>query len=236
MRRTLNRTLLPVLLLSGALLNSTLISRLKWLFEPAFCGLPLTCPQSSLADVPALGRRRFGFWAVAPFLLKPSPALGEAGSDEEAQLVPPGTVLLRIAEVTDKQEGLLRRMAVPDSDLKVVRGAFTKSVEVMLRKSRLEEQLQELAQNEIPAELRPRAQTALLACLQALRRISVLDMGGSSPELSLEELLGMAELYSNAREQLRLFFELLPATTQESSRKSARSIREREQRLLESGL
>jgi len=103
----------------------------------------------------------------------------------------------------------------------------------MLRKSELAAKFAE-AVLELPAQDRERGQAFARTCLQKFQQIAEVDSKGQG-DLTKAELTQMADLYASAREEMRLFFQLLPEAVQQRSKAQARAVKEYERRQLERG-
>lgn len=160
-----------------------------------------------------------------------------AESPQESAEQPPGVILLRVAEVTSVQEGLLRRVVAAlhdeglQEDLGVVigRGMLTNSVRVLLQKTDLDRNLSRDLDEGLPVSGRKRGEAYAQACIAALAKVAEVDSAGSGP-MTEGELEQMADLYAEAREQLRLLFELFPEDAQKQMKEVARKVREYERK------
>ena len=119
--------------------------------------------------------------------------------------------MLRVAEVTDFQERLLRRYAAASEEQRANSGfrfgrEMVLATDVLLKNTKLD---------------------ALPGCAPAalsLGAIKLIAKGNDGP-LSDGELLGMARQYAEARENLRVAFEALPAAQQAEAKATAQRMR-----------
>jgi hypothetical protein len=180
-------------------------------------GLLLVAAAESHALLPAMRpwpppgstrRAACASWAAIAFA---APAAHAAV--ERREELPPAAVMLRIAEVTDFQEGLLRRSAGLASDeerkaqnLLLGRAQLGLSVDILLKNTRL-------------ASL-PGGDEPTLTLLSVKR----MAQDGSGP-LGGADLVRIADAYARARDELRVAFEALPAAEQQQGRAIARQLR-----------
>jgi len=122
--------------------------------------------------------------------------LAAVGADKfKDDQVPPGVVVLRIADVTATMENLMLQAAGflesgEGDEIVIGRVQMPQSIGVLLKKSKLEE-----IPNSGPA-------------VQTLRKIVRIAEKGNGA-LTAEELKKMAEAYSKARDELRIVFQVL---------------------------
>lgn len=135
-----------------------------------------------------------------------------AGADATAGTMSSATVMLRVAEVTDYQERVLRSSAAlsekqrDEEGLVFARNQIKLSVEILLKNTKL-------------GSLPGGAQPALT--LADVQRVAE---RGDGPFTSTE-LLAMAALYARAREELRVAFMAMPADEQRDGKEAARLLR-----------
>eukprot|EP00931_Biecheleriopsis_adriatica_P016889 TRINITY_DN12306_c0_g2_i1.p1 TRINITY_DN12306_c0_g2~~TRINITY_DN12306_c0_g2_i1.p1 ORF type:complete len:223 (+),score=44.76 TRINITY_DN12306_c0_g2_i1:20-688(+) len=204
-----------------------------WSFFPGHSSLLPHAQTGFLLLQDAKVRFSCGAWnrrsaLCAALLLHSPPAFAEADPPTST----PGVVILRLAEVSAVQEDTLRK-SVSGDEYVIGRGMFTASVRVMLRKSELAAKFAE-AVLELPAQDRERGQAFARTCLQKFQQIAEVDSKGQG-DLTKAELTQMADLYASAREEMRLFFQLLPEAVQQRSKAQARAVKEYERRQLERG-
>ena len=170
--------------------------------EPAISrhALPLGAAE------PAISRRALMLGAAAAALL-PGPHRATAANE-----LPPAVVMLRVAEVTDFQEAMMRRSARDTEDerrregLEFGRPQMIMSTDILLRNTKL---------GSLPGCAAP------ALTLGGVKRIANVGEGA----LSSEELLMMASQYAKARAELRVAFEALPAEEQREGKEIARRLR-----------
>ena len=151
--------------------------------------------------------------AAAASLLATTPSTNKASAAEAAASeLPRGTVMLRVAEVTDYQETMLRQVAAASDEENARRGLslgrkqMVMSTEVLLKNTRL-------------GQLQGCAAAAL-----TIGGVKAIAEGGDG-KMSRDELLRMAAQYRTAREELRVAFEALPAAEQADAKAIARRLR-----------
>ena len=164
-------------------------------------GVPLALALASACS------RRVAIGTAATSLFAPPIA-----SAAEPASLPPGAIMLRVAEVTDYQEKMLRQLATMD-EAELERGGFViersqmaMSTDILLKNTRL---------SSLPGCV-PAALT-----LASIKQIAQDGKGALTPA----EEAKMALAYFKAREQLRLAFEALPAAEQADAKAIVRKLR-----------
>ena len=152
----------------------------------------------------AVSRRALAFGAAAA-LVTPRAAPAK-------ETLPPAAVMLRVAEVTDYQEAMLRKSARETQEerqrdgLELARTQMELSTDVLLKNTKL-------------ASLPGCVQPALT--LGGVKRIAQSGEGA----LTEGELLLMAGAYALARSELRVAFEALPPEEQQAAKDIVRKLR-----------
>lgn len=125
--------------------------------------------------------------------------------------LPPAAIILRVAEVTQFQEDILRQAASYSDEERISSGynfgrqQMQMSVDILLRNTGLAE----LPGGAIPA-----------LTLGEIKQIAEQGQG----YLSSKELLSMAGKYSRARDELRVAFEAMPAQAQSTGKSIVRRL------------
>jgi hypothetical protein len=178
-----------------------------------------------------------------------------AGQDEEVS----GLVVLRIAEVCQFQEKLLRQLAACSTQKKrkseVGRAGggaadqfgnlycegeaysanpiqISFGTGIMLRNSNLDGNMRLMIRTEIPKARRDDAARSAAACINTMSKLaSTQDIYGTS--FTDEQMLEVADLYSLARSQLAAFFDYLPEDSKSRFFNYNAAVRQYEERELE---
>ena len=185
------------------------------------------------ASVPSLGRR-------------PARAF-VAGSDEETS----GLVLLRVAEVCQFQEKLLRTIALcakPDSGnltdqfglpycdgqtYSVNPSQILFGTGLLLRNSNLDGNMKLMIRDEVPRKQKDAAIRSAVGIMNTFNRLSeaAQKCQDASGSFSTTDLVEVADIYADARNQLARFFDYLPQPSQDRFYNFADSVRQYEEKM-----
>ena len=172
-----------------------------------------SCASAIAPGRPSMSRRTLTFGAAAAAsLLPPGRPPHHIAALAAADTLPPAALMLRVAEVTDYQEALLRRAASYTDEernregLDFGRPQMAMSTDILLKNTKL-------------SSLPGCAEAALT--LGGVKRIASVGEGA----LTSEELLLMAGQYAKARDELRIVFEALPAEEQATAKTITRRLR-----------
>lgn len=156
--------------------------------------------------------------------LRPKRASSSVALAEGPPPSSPGVVILQVSEMAMTQEELLRSEATRKmADVDVGRGVFASSIGFMMRKTDLKENLYAAVEQELPASIQEQGEALVEACVNNLEGVAVVDRKGTGPFAS-NELLLMADGYSNAREHLCKLFDMFPETSKAKSKAMANAV------------
>jgi len=122
-----------------------------------------------------------------------------------------GLVVLRVAEVAQFQEKILR--AIVDGDLTGVQVSpmqFVFGTQILLRNSNLDGNMKLMIYKEIPKKHRKAAIQNAVATMNQLQDISTYA-GSINRDFKTEEMVELADMYRNVRMQLNQMYEYLPS-------------------------
>lgn len=152
----------------------------------------------------------------------PGKVKGPAGAEELAAL-PAGVVVLRVAEVTEKMENILRKAAAyqrnpgdAEDALVIGRPQMQQSVSILLKNTKLEET--------------PRSGAAV----RRLKKVSEVATDGVGP-LTADELERMASMYAAARDDLKIIFDGFTGDEQSEFKQIFRKLQENDRAFMSAG-
>ncbi|CAE8729811.1 unnamed protein product [Polarella glacialis] len=151
-----------------------------------------------------------------------------SASAKEPSLAP-GVTILEVAENTAFQEDYFRKVLAGQADGFRVTGSMMKvSSDRLILNSKLPQQLDRLLRDLLPAAARIEGEIYSTTALRKLDIIGDLGKGKGDELLTDADVLRMANLYAEARNELRKLFVMLPAAVQEESKITIRGMRKAE--------
>eukprot|EP00978_Attheya_sp_CCMP212_P048507 scaffold531124_cov59-Attheya_sp.AAC.1 len=132
-----------------------------------------------------------------------------AGPEERS-----GLVILRVAEVANFQEKILRAIVNKDLDAIVSPQQIVFGTQILLRNSNIAGNMKLMIDTEVPRARREEAALKAALTMNTLQRISSLAASIQRPFKS-EEMLDIADLYREVRLQLNAMYEYLPPKEKE---------------------
>lgn len=175
-----------------------------------------------------------------------------AGKDEEVS----GLVVLRVAEVCQFQEKLLRQLATCSKQKKLKEEEKVKAADqfgnaycegeaygvnpiqisfgtgIMLRNANLDGNLKLMIRTEVPRPKRDEAATAAASIMNTFLKLGDAEVT-YGVEFTDEQMLEVADVYASARQQLARFFDYLPKTSQDKFYNYNAAVTQYEQKELE---
>ena len=220
--------------------------------SPSLLALLFATPSVALNVGPARWDRRSCIAAAATastsFLAPPLPAAAfVAGSDDETS----GLVVLRVAEVCNFQEKLLRtiaKCAQPNAkDLKDQFGLpycggeayYISPVQILfgtgllLKNSNLDGNLRLMIETEVPRKQRDAAITDAVAIMNTFNRL--VEVSKEYTTFEPNDMIIVADIYEDARKKLNDFFDYLPEASKQRFYNYADDVRKYEEKVSSDG-
>jgi hypothetical protein len=180
-------------------------NRRKWIASTFGTITSLAIQQQQPSTMTGLG--------PIPSLLKPPKAYADEDYDNPAMPDAPeersGLMILRVAEVCDFQEKILRAVVNGDIETIIAPQQIVFGTQVLLRNSNLAGNMRLMIETEIPEDRRESAVLDAVKTMNTLQSISVTAAKVLRP-FTKDEMIQIANLYRDVRLRLNNMYEYLP--------------------------